>query len=54
MMKGYKWRLFCLDLSFIGWNIVGMLCFMVGIYWVTPYSHAAHAAFYDELKKVNG
>ena len=54
MMKGYKWKLFCLDLSFIGWNIVGMLCFMVGIYWVTPYSHAAHVAFYDELKKVNG
>lgn len=54
MMKGYKWKLFCLELSFIGWNIVGMLCFMVGIYWVTPYSHAAHVAFYDELKKVNG
>ena len=26
MMKGHKWQLFCLELSFIGWMIVGMLC----------------------------
>lgn len=53
MMKGYKWKLFCLDLSFIGWNIVGMLCFMVGMYWVLPYTKAAQVCFYEELKKVH-
>jgi uncharacterized membrane protein len=53
MMKGYKWKLFCLDLSFIGWNIVGMLCFMVGSYWVLPYTKAAQVCFYEELKKVH-
>ena len=53
MMKGYKWKLFCLNLSFIGWNIVGMLCFMVGSYWVLPYTKAAQVCFYEELKKVH-
>ena len=53
MMKGYKWKLFCLNLSFIGWNIVGMLCFMVGMYWVLPYTKAAQVCFYEELKKVH-
>jgi uncharacterized membrane protein len=53
MMKGYKWKLFCLDLSFIGWNIVGMLCFIVGMYWVLPYTKAAQVCFYEELKKVH-
>ena len=53
MMRGYKWKLFCLDLSFIGWNIVGMLCFFVGIYWVTPYNTAARVCFYNELKGVS-
>lgn len=30
-MDGYKWKLFCLDISFIGWYIVGMLCLGVGV-----------------------
>lgn len=37
MMDGYKGRLFCLDLSFIGWYIVGALCFGVGTLFVAPY-----------------
>ncbi len=51
MMDGYKWRLFCLDLSFIGWYIVGALCLGVGILWVTPYHQTARANFYEALKE---
>lgn len=49
LMDGKKWNLFCLDLSFLGWYIVGMLCFGVGILWVIPYHEMARANFYEEL-----
>jgi uncharacterized membrane protein len=50
MMKGYKGKLFLLDLSFIGWIIVGILCCGVGTLWVYPYQQMARAHFYQELK----
>ncbi len=49
-MKGNKWKLFCLDLSFIGWYIVGLLCLGVGMLWVNAYHEQARANFYLELK----
>ena len=49
MMKGYKMTLFVQDLSFIGWFIVGSLCFGVGTLWVVPYQAAARAQFYNAL-----
>ena len=51
-MKGYKWQLFCLDFSFIGWFIVGLLCCGVGLLWVTPYHTAARANFYENLRAI--
>lgn len=51
MMKGHKWDLFVLDLSFIGWYIVGLLCLGIGTLFVTPYHQMARANFYLELKK---
>ena len=50
MMKGYKGKLFLLDLSFIGWIIVGALCCGVGTLWVYPYQQMARAHFYEERK----
>ena len=49
IMKGNKSKLFCLDLSFIGWYIVGALCLGVGVLWVYPYHYTARADFYNEL-----
>ena len=49
-MKGYKWQLFCLDFSFIGWILLGALCCGIGTLWVTPYQQAARANFYENLK----
>lgn len=51
MMAGHKMELFILDLSFIGWYIVGGLCFGIGTLWVDPYLHATRAQFYKELSK---
>lgn len=52
MMDGYKWKFFCLELSFIGWIFVGTCCLGVGTYWVNAYMFAAKANFYNDLKKV--
>lgn len=50
MMRGYKWKLFLLDLGFIGWILLG--CLTLGIYllWVEPWMVSARAKFYEELK----
>ena len=52
MMKGHKWQLFCLRLSFLGWVIVGALTLGIGMLWVTPYTWAAEANFYEDLKQL--
>jgi uncharacterized membrane protein len=49
IMNGNKMKLFMLDLSFIGWMIVGSLCFGIGTLWVTAYMRAAHAEFYRDI-----
>lgn len=51
MMKGNKWRLFCLSFSFIGWDILAALTLGIGHLFLCPYVEAAGAAFYKELKK---
>ena len=50
MMDGNRWRLFCLQISFIGWSILSsLLTFGIGDLWLTPYRQAASAAFYREV-----
>ncbi len=49
MMIGNRWRLFCLELSFIGWDILAALLWGVGVIVLAPYKAAAQAAFYREL-----
>ena len=53
MMSGHKWKLFCLDLSFIGWILLGIITFGIAMLWVTPYMATASAHFYVELKSRN-
>ena len=50
MMNGYKGKLFLLDLTFIGWYILGYLCLGIGLLWVNAYHQEARAHFYEELK----
>lgn len=50
MMKGNKWRLFCLALSFLGWILLGSLTCGIGLLWITPYLEASFVAFYSDLK----
>ena len=51
MTKGYKFDLFVLNLSFIGWDILsGITGGVVGIFWTNPYKGLAFAGAYDDLK----
>lgn len=51
MMSGNKWRLFLLDLTFIGWYILGALCFGIGVFWAEAYRLQARVMFYETLKQ---
>ncbi len=54
MMAGNRWRLFCLQFSFIGWGVLASLTLGIGNLWLTPYQQAAQAAFYRELSGTAG
>ncbi len=49
LMRGNKWRLFCLYFSFIGWGLLTLLTFGILSFWVMPYEQAAVSAFYMSL-----
>lgn len=50
MMYGNRWRLFCLQISFIGWSLLSsLLTFGIGDLWLTPYRQTAQAVFYREV-----
>lgn len=50
MMHGHKTELLLLELSFIGWIILGVLSFGIGLFWVEPYMQCSIAAFYEDVK----
>lgn len=52
MMRGNRFRFFCLQLSFIGWYLLcGLTCCFAGIasLCLLPYPSAAYADFYREI-----
>jgi len=51
MTSGHKWGIFVLDLSFIGWVILGVLALFIGVLFVLPYINAANAELYLILRQ---
>ena len=49
MMKGHKWELFVLDLSFLGWMLVQWLLSPFAI-WLMPYQSLTYANYYRTLR----
>jgi uncharacterized membrane protein len=49
IMRGHKWDLFVLDISFIGWYMLSVLTFGLLLLYVIPYHQAARTAFYEDL-----
>lgn len=49
MMDGHKWRYFVLNLTFIGWTLLAVVTFGIGMLWLLPYIQVTMAHFYDDL-----
>lgn len=51
MTRGHKFDMFVLDLSFLGWYLLGAILFGVGILFVYPYDNATKAELYLVLRQ---
>lgn len=49
LMRGNKWRLFCLQFSFIGWELLCVLTLGILSFWILPYMQTATAEFYKSI-----
>jgi len=52
IMKGNKWRLFVLYLSFILWALLGTVTCGIAYIYVYPYMYATIANFYNAIKQI--
>ena len=51
MMHGNKFDTWVLELSFIGWYLLGTLACFIGVLFVNPYAEATYAELYLRLKE---
>lgn len=50
MMQGNKWATFVLELSFLGWFLLGFLVCCIGTLFIQPYYQATLAQLYLQLR----
>ena len=51
MMRNQKFDAFCLQLSFLGWDLLAVFtCGLAGIFWSFPYYYATEAELYAVLR----
>ena len=50
MTEGHKMELFVLELSFIGWFLLGIVTCGIAFIWITPYMSATYSNVYNSLK----
>ena len=54
LTKGYKWDLFVLDLSFLGWTMLTSLTFGILGLWISPYQLRVEAEAYKYISFQKG
>ena len=53
MMKGRKWQCFVFELSYLGWEMLGMLTFgLTAVFYSNPYKVAAFSEYYSQLRSL--
>ena len=52
LTRNHKWDMFVLDLSFLGWFLLGIIACGVGLLFVLPYYKATYAELYARLRKL--
>lgn len=50
LLRGAKWQLCVMELSFIGWTMLRILTFGIGSLWVLPYMDQTFTNLYLDLK----
>lgn len=50
MMSGNKWKYFCLQWRFFGWELLCLLTLGIGFLWLGPYIATTNARFYEDLR----
>jgi len=50
MMRGYKWKKFCLGWRFFGWALLAVFTCFIGFLWLFPYMSTANAHFYEDIR----
>ena len=51
LTDGYKMELLVLNLRFIPWYLLGLLCLIVGVFAVIPWHNTTLALYYEHLKE---
>ena len=46
LMKGYKWRCFCLSFSFFWWYLLAIISCGIALLWLRPYIYQSRTLFY--------
>ena len=54
VMKGHKWRLFCLELSFLPLALLCVLSLGIGFLWLNPYMQMSYTMFFLNLMNPEG
>lgn len=49
LMIGNRWKLVWLELTFIGWAILSVFTFYIGLLWLAPYMAVSAICFYEAL-----
>lgn len=49
LMKGHKMEYFVLQLSFLGWILLGFVTLGIGFLWIAPYIQMTNELFYRKL-----
>lgn len=50
LMQGNLGRMFYLQISFIGWSLLGLLSCGIGYIWIIPYMYVTFSYFYLDVK----
>ena len=51
IMQGHKWECFILELSFLGWQILGLLTFgLFNVLYTNPYKTAVFTQYYEQIR----
>jgi uncharacterized membrane protein len=53
LMRGSRFRLFVLGLSFLGWFALVYITFGLSILWLVPYMMTTNVYFYLNLKEIH-